>query len=70
MEKVTSTEQKVLECIIGSLGGVFVVLLLGLTGCSGQTGWRVSFGVSPVKQIDDRQQLTQDVRTVKHKDGY
>lgn len=37
-----------------------VAVVIAFSSCSGSTGWRVSFGVSPVKQIDDRQQLNQE----------
>lgn len=40
--------------LVWALGGLI------LTGCSSKTGWRVSFGVAPVKQLDDRQGLTQE----------
>lgn len=35
------------------LGFVFIV---GLASCSSEAGWQVQFGVSPVTQIDSRQQ--------------
>lgn len=39
---------------------IAVVVMFFLYGCSGSTGWRVSFGVSPVKQISDKQELVQN----------
>lgn len=53
--------------IMVRIGLLYVLcILVGLsTGCSGSTGWRVSFGVSPVKQIDDRQQLNQEAAVVR-----
>lgn len=63
--------EKLMGIVMSLLGAVTVILLLGLTACSGTTGWRVSFGVAPVKQIDDRQQLTQEPRRVtSNKAGY
>jgi len=43
-----------LECVI-----VVAMLYLSATllGCSGQTGWRVSFGVAPVTAIEDSSSL-------------
>lgn len=43
------------------LTGLLVIGLL-LSGCSGSTGWRVSFGVAPVKSLDDKQGLVQTVK--------
>lgn len=51
------------ENVMGLLLRLALVWALGgliLTGCSSKTGWRVSFGVAPVKQLDDRQGLTQE----------
>jgi hypothetical protein len=42
-----------------------IAAIIAFSACSGSTGWRVSFGVSPVKQLDDRQQLTQEARLVR-----
>lgn len=47
-----------------------VIALIGMmtTGCSGSTGWRVSFGVAPVSQIRDVASLQgsqSDTRIVK-----
>lgn len=33
-----------------------------LTGCGGSTGWRVSFGVSPVTAISDKAELTKETK--------
>ena len=38
--------------------------LLALTGCADSTGWRVDFGVSPVKSLHNEAGLAQDT-TVK-----
>lgn len=57
--------EKLMGIVMSLFGAICVILLLGLSACSGTTGWRVSFGVAPVKQIDDRQQLTQET----HKSG-
>jgi hypothetical protein len=38
---------------------IWATLAVYLTGCGGSSGWRVSFGVSPVTQIDDQQSLKQ-----------
>lgn len=46
-----------------------IILVVGLlSGCSGSTGWRVSFGVAPVSQIRDVASLQgnqEDTRVVK-----
>jgi hypothetical protein len=46
---------------------LFVLLFWGgvvglLVGCGGSTGWRVSFGVSPVTSIEDTQALKEEER--------
>ena len=41
-----------------------------LTGCAGSTGWRFEIGVSPVKQLDNRAGLTQEVEKPVTKERY
>ena len=43
-------------------GFAVAVLALALSGCSGSTGWRVSFGVSPVTAIDEQQTHTKQTQ--------
>lgn len=38
---------------------LLVILATLMSGCAGRTGWRVSFGVSPVTAISDQASLTQ-----------
>lgn len=52
-------ETCVFAFIMSLLAGL---LVLGLTGCMSDSGWRVNFGVAPVKAIDDRAQLTQETK--------
>lgn len=35
-----------------------ILILLNLSACSSQSGWRVSFGVSPVAAISETQTTT------------
>lgn len=42
---------------------MLILVTLAIASCSADRGWRVSFGVSPVSQIDDKQQLTQSEET-------
>lgn len=45
--------------------GLWVALLhvvLSQTGCGGSTGWRVSFGVSPVTAINDQATLVKETK--------
>ncbi len=41
-----------------------------LSGCAGSTGWRFEIGVSPVKQLDNRAGLTQEVEKPVAKERY
>ena len=41
--------------------GIWWLLVTGLTGCSSTSGWKVSFGVSPVASINETQ-VTADKR--------
>lgn len=35
-----------------------ILMVIGLTGCGGSTGWQVNFGVHPITSIDNQQKLT------------
>ena len=43
---------------VKALIGIIAIILM--TGCGGSSGWRVSFGVSPVTAINDQQSLEQE----------
>lgn len=48
MRKLTRTEGLVV---------MIVTILINMTGCSTERGWRVSFGVAPISNIEDQQGL-------------
>lgn len=37
-----------------------IVLVVFCTGCANSTGWRVTFGVAPIKSLEDKQGLAQE----------
>ena len=51
------TNQTLLSANIAVWSMVAILAMLTLTGCGSSTGWTVSFGVSPVNSIDNRQIL-------------
>lgn len=55
MIKVNGREKDAVQALFWLV--IMLVLLNSLWGCSGSTGWRVSFGVSPVTAINDQATL-------------
>ena len=48
---------------------ILVYLITVISGCAGDYGWRVSFGISPVNGLDDQQTL-QQTNSIKKQEKY
>lgn len=64
----TETEIKSAGIIVAILCALLVAFTQ--TGCAGSTGWRVEFGVSPIKSLDNRAGLVQETEKPVSKERY